>query len=61
VAGFGLILRNSEHRGNATPEMVVRLAREASGEDEFGYREEFIRLVESYRQVRTTALSGGGL
>jgi Ca-activated chloride channel family protein len=60
VAAFGMILRNSEHRGNASPEMVVRLAREAGGADEFGYREEFVRLVESYRQVRTTALHGGG-
>ena len=60
VAAFGMILRNSEHRGNATPEMVVRLAREAGGADEFGYREEFIRLVESYRQVRTTALNESG-
>ena len=60
VAAFGMILRNSEHRGTATPEMVVRLARHAGGDDEFGYREEFIRLVESYRQVRTTALNGSG-
>jgi Ca-activated chloride channel family protein len=60
VAAFGMILRNSEHKGNASPEMVVRLAREAGGDDEFGYREEFIRLVESFRQVRTTALNGGG-
>ena len=60
VAAFGMILRNSEHMGSATPDMVVRLAREAGGADEFGYREEFIRLVESYRQTRTTALSGGG-
>jgi Ca-activated chloride channel family protein len=60
VAAFGMILRGSEHRGNATPELVVRLAREAGGADEFGYREEFIRLVESFRQARSTAFSGGG-
>ncbi|MEO8201406.1 MAG: YfbK domain-containing protein, partial [Gemmatimonadota bacterium] len=58
VAAFGMILRNSEHRGSATPEMVVHLAREAGGADEFGYREEFIRLVESFRQTRNTALNG---
>lgn len=60
VAAFGMILRRSEHRGNATPELVVRLAREAGGADEFGYREEFIRLVESFRQAHTTARNGTG-
>jgi Ca-activated chloride channel family protein len=60
VAAFGMILRNSEFKGDATPELVVRLAREAGGTDEFGYREEFIRLVESFRQTRNTALNGIG-
>jgi Ca-activated chloride channel family protein len=60
VAAFGMILRHSEHAGNASPEMVVRLAREGTGTDEFGYREEFIRLVESFRQTTTTALQGYG-
>ena len=60
VAAFGMILRNSEHRGSADPALVLRLARAATGEDEFGYREEFIRLVESFRQTQSTALNGVG-
>ncbi len=51
VAAFGMILRESEHRGAATAEQVLALARDARGADPFGYRAEFIRLVEDYRQI----------
>jgi Ca-activated chloride channel family protein len=47
VAEFGMLLRDSEHKGAATYSQVLELAREAIGEDEFGYRAEFIRLVET--------------
>ncbi len=51
VAGFGMILRSSEFvQGIDTP-FVIKLAKEAKGEDEEGYRSEFIRLVESSRFV----------
>jgi Ca-activated chloride channel family protein len=49
VAGFGMLLRDSEHKGDATFESVLRLARGARGADEEGYRAEFIRLVETAR------------
>lgn len=52
VAGFGMLLRESEHRGSITPERVLALAREVQGADEEGYRAEFIRLVETYRTLR---------
>ncbi|MGE0351592.1 MAG: von Willebrand factor type A domain-containing protein [Gemmatimonadales bacterium] len=55
VAAFGMILRNSEHRGSADPDMVLDLARHAGGADPGGYRAEFIGLVESYRRLRLTA------
>jgi Ca-activated chloride channel family protein len=55
VAAFALVLRNSEFRGAATFEMVLALAREARGEDDEGYRQEFISMVE-----RARALSTGG-
>ncbi len=45
VAGFGLILRDSDYRGDLSTEQVIALARNATGEDEEGYRSEFIRLV----------------
>ncbi len=46
VAEFGLLLRNSKHKGNASFQQVLKLAKNSKGEDENGYRAEFIRLVE---------------
>ena len=45
IAEFGLLLRNSEYKAEASMEEVIALAREARGEDEEGYRSEFIKLV----------------
>jgi Ca-activated chloride channel family protein len=45
IAEFGLILRNSEYRKDASLEQVISLASNARGEDEEGYRAEFIKLV----------------
>jgi Ca-activated chloride channel family protein len=45
IAEFGLLLRNSEHKADASMEQVVALARQAKGADEEGYRSEFIKLV----------------
>ena len=45
VAEFGLILRESEYKADASIEQVIALAREARGEDEEGYRSEFLKLV----------------
>jgi len=47
VAEFGMLLRNSEFKSNASFENVLSLARKAKANDEEGYRSEFIRLVES--------------
>jgi len=45
VAEFGLILRDSEFKGNANIEGVISLAQTGRGEDSEGYRGEFIKLV----------------
>jgi Ca-activated chloride channel family protein len=45
VAAFGQLLRNSAHKGQASYEQVLALARDAKGEDPEGYRSEFIQLV----------------
>ncbi|MBV7441588.1 VWA domain-containing protein [Weeksellaceae bacterium TAE3-ERU29] len=47
VAEFGMLLRDSKHKGNANWKQVIDLAKNALGEDKDGYRKEFIRLVES--------------
>jgi Ca-activated chloride channel family protein len=57
VAAFGMVLRESEHRGSATIEQVIALAREGLGEDREGYRAEFIRLAE---KVKATEMLAAG-
>lgn len=47
VAEFGMLLRDSEFKGESTYLQVIELAKGAQGEDEHGYRGEFIRLVQS--------------
>lgn len=51
VADFGLLLRNSEHKGNASWEQVLKLAGNARGTDEEGYRAEFIQLVKKAQLI----------
>ena len=46
VAEFGMLLRRSEYKGQATWEQAASLAREHRGRDDDGYRAEFVRLVE---------------
>ena len=45
IAEFCLILRNSEYKEDATMEEVIAMAKGARGEDEEGYRSEFLKLV----------------
>ncbi len=46
VAGFGMLLKHSEHRGAFGWDDCLSLASNARGEDKNGYRAEFTRLVE---------------
>lgn len=56
VAAFGMLLRNSKFKGDASYNMVLKLAEESKGNDVNGYRSEFIRLVETARILdRSTA------
>ncbi len=47
VAMFGMLLRDSEYKGNSSYQKVISLASSGKGKDENGYRSEFIRLVKS--------------
>ena len=47
VAGFGMLLRESEFKKDLTYRDVIALAKEAKGSDEMGYRTEFIGLVKT--------------
>ena len=53
VAEFGMLLRESQYSQDADIASVIALAKAAKGEDEEGYRSEFIRLVESSRFLAT--------
>ncbi len=45
VAEFGLLLRNSKYKKNASFSSVLNRAKNAMGTDKFGYRKEFLKLV----------------
>jgi Ca-activated chloride channel family protein len=51
VAGFGMLLRNSEHKGNVSYKSVINLAQGAKGKDAEGYRSEFIQLIKLSEQL----------
>jgi len=52
VAGFGMVLRDSPFRGQASLNLVEELAQGAKGEDKFGRRGEFLELVRKAKQLR---------
>jgi Ca-activated chloride channel family protein len=45
VAGFGMVLRDSQFKKDLTLDEVLALARSSRGKDSEGYRSEFIELV----------------
>jgi Ca-activated chloride channel family protein len=54
VAGIGMLLRDSEHKGRATWPVMISLARGARGEDREGYRGEFVRLAEMMEELKNS-------
>ena len=52
VAGFGMLLRESDFRGDLTYAEVLSLARSGLGRDVGSYRAEFLRLVEVARTLQ---------
>ena len=51
VAEFGMLLRNSAFKSSSSFDNVLIMARKAKGNDEEGYRSEFVRLVESAQML----------
>ncbi len=52
VASFGMLLRNSEHKGNATYAAAAEIAEAASKtHDPHGYRQEFVDLVKRAQEL----------
>ncbi len=48
VAGLGLLMRDSEYKGKITSEDIIALAKGAKGQDNEGYRDEFVRLAQEF-------------
>jgi Ca-activated chloride channel family protein len=51
VAQFGLLLRDSRYKGQSSFDGAAELARTSAGADLHGYRAEFLRLVETARNL----------
>lgn len=52
VAEFGMLLRDSEFKGNSSYGAVLELAQEAKGTDAEGYRSEFLNLARKARELQ---------
>jgi Ca-activated chloride channel family protein len=53
VAGFGMLLRDSDYMGDTSFDLVLRLARGGKGPDEEGHRAEFINLLKTAQALKT--------
>ncbi len=51
VAEYGLLLRDSQFKQNSKFDQLITMAKSAKGKDDDGYRAEFIRLVESTKNM----------
>lgn len=47
VAEFGMLLRQSEHKGTSNWDQVIAMATDARGKDPFGYRQDFLKLAQT--------------
>lgn len=57
VASFGMLLRDSEFKGNSNYKSILKMAKYSKGIDPEGYRSEFINLVESCELLDNRGLS----
>jgi Ca-activated chloride channel family protein len=51
VAMYSQLIRNSQFKGDATYDQVLKLAKSSLGNDPNGYRREFVRLVETTKNM----------
>jgi len=56
IAEFGMLLRDSQYKQKATYDEAITIARSGKGEDNDGYRAEFIKLAESAKLLTKSAL-----
>jgi Ca-activated chloride channel family protein len=53
VAGFGMLLKGSQHKGDASFATVRRLADEARGDDPHGHRAAFVKLIDEASRLES--------
>jgi Ca-activated chloride channel family protein len=53
VAGFGMLLKGSQHKGDASFATVRKLADEARGDDPHGHRAAFIKLIDDASRLKS--------
>jgi Ca-activated chloride channel family protein len=51
VASFGMLLRDSEYKGDFSYDAVLEIAREGLGADEQGYRKAFLEMVRKAKEL----------
>ena len=54
-ARFAELLRGGRYSGSLSYDDVLRIANASRGSDEFGYRSEFVELVQAAKSARTMA------
>ncbi|OSZ79657.1 hypothetical protein CAP35_12135 [Chitinophagaceae bacterium IBVUCB1] len=59
VAMFGMLLKNSPHKGSSSYDKVLQLARNSMHHDAEGYRAEFVTLVKKVNKTDDVVASGG--
>lgn len=52
LAELGMILNDSEYKGSADMDSIISLAADSIGEDEFGFRTEFLHMVDLIRYIQ---------
>lgn len=52
VASFGMLLRDSKYQGKLSYPELIKMAKASKGEDNNGYRAEFIQLLEKAEMIR---------
>lgn len=55
IAEFSMLLRDSQYKGDLKYNDIIDIAKKAKGEDTDGYRGEFVRLLESCRDLAGTS------
>jgi len=57
VAEFGMLLRNSQFKQNGSFDQAIDIAKNAKGNDEDGYRAEFVRLAQTAKSLMANQLT----